>query len=104
MRKIAILIFALMLAACGDESDAQKAVKSILKDPDSAKFGKTTLLKGADGKDYACVTVNAKNAMGGYVGDKQSVVIKLKDQWESLGTDDESHEQCIFVITAMSKK
>ena len=42
---------------------AENAVKSKLKDPDSAKFENITVYK-----NVACGTVNAKNSFGGYSG------------------------------------
>ena len=87
----------LIVAACGDESAAQKAVRASLKDPDSAKFGKSTFVKGAKGASYACLTVNSKTSMGGYAGDEQALLIKSKDEWKVLGIQDFSHERCVSV-------
>jgi hypothetical protein len=51
-----------------------------LKDPDSAKFGKMVAIL-RDGKDViVCGTVNAKNAMGGYVG-RQPFYGTLGENW-----------------------
>ena len=85
----------LIVAGCGEESAVQKAVRARLKDPDSAKFGEGTFVKGRKGDSYACFTVNSKNSMGGYSGDKQAFLIKLKDEWEVIGMQEFSHEQCI---------
>jgi len=57
-RKFSIIATALILAACGQESAIQKSVRGSLKDPESAKFGESTVL---DNK-FACMTVNAKTA------------------------------------------
>lgn len=46
-------------------SEVQNTVRAGLKDPESARFSDVRI--SADGK-YACGEVNAKNAMGGYVG------------------------------------
>ena len=45
----------------------QVAIKSILKDPDSAKF---------EFLNAKCGTVNSKNSFGGYVGAKRFVSVK----------------------------
>ncbi len=91
-------ICALLLVACGgDESAAKKAVLGNLKDPDSAKFGKFSLA-GAKG---ACLTVNAKNSMGGYTGDQQAYLLKDGEKgWIVIAIDkDLSHEKCIEVLS-----
>jgi len=69
-----------------DELSAQKAVLNSLKDPDSAKFRKFTIVNGTAGQDSlvkACLEVNAKNSMGGYNGFQIANLIKLKgsSQW-----------------------
>lgn len=46
------------------EARARKIVRTMLKDPDSAKFG--DIFFGRHGT--VCGTVNAKNAFGGYTG------------------------------------
>lgn len=53
------------LTSCGTEGDAKDAVKRLLNDPDSARF--EGLNPGVSKKDI-CGYVNAKNRMGGYVG------------------------------------
>lgn len=93
------IVCGLIVAACGEESAAQKAVRASLKDPDSAKFGKFTSGKDKNGKFYACVTVNAKNSMGGYVGDKQASLFQSNGEWEVLGINNMSHEQCVEFAT-----
>ena len=50
--------------------EIKKIVRQSLKDPDSAKFSKVTLSRKTG---YFCGLVNAKNQMGGYVGDKRFV-------------------------------
>lgn len=81
-----------------DESRAKKAVLKKLKDPDSAKFGQFTLIKNT----VACLTVNAKNAMGGYSGNREATLMKVIDNFIVIDFLDErlSHDQC---IEAMSK-
>jgi hypothetical protein len=50
-----------------DVRDAMETVRGQLKDPDSAKF--TNVRKSRDGS-HVCGYVNAKNSMGGYVGNQ----------------------------------
>lgn len=68
----------LALALCGtahadvpltkaQQSAVKKAVLADLRDPESARFG--DMRAGREGTTlWVCGTVNAKNAMGGYVG------------------------------------
>jgi hypothetical protein len=91
----------LLLAACGgSESEAKKAVLANLKDPDSAKFGKFTQV----GENLACMTVNAKNSMGGYTGDKQAFLKKVDGKWAFYFTQDMSHDMCIKMWPELGKK
>lgn len=93
---VVLLLFPLVLTACsGPEGSAQRAVIASLKDPDSAKFGKFTRF----GKDLACLTVNAKNSMGGYTGDQQAFLIELKDGWNVISISKGSQEFCIDFAT-----
>jgi hypothetical protein len=88
----AVIVGCLLLAGCGgSEAEAKKAVLANLKDPDSAKFGKFTQV----GEKLACMTVNAKNSMGGYTGDKQAFLEKVDGKWEFYFTQDVSHDMCI---------
>lgn len=57
----------------------EMAVKSVLRDPDSAKFGP---MSGYDDRKFAgkpvtavCGVVNAKNGFGGFTGDKNFVYV-----------------------------
>lgn len=99
---VAVVCGCLLLTACGgSESEARKAVLANLKDPDSAKFGKFTQMN----EKSACLTVNARNSMGGYTGDQQASLIKYSDSkgWEVLGIDKYSHETCIKIMTEVSQ-
>jgi hypothetical protein len=103
IRSIGIAFMALFaIAGCsGNESAAKKAVTANLKDPDSARFGKFTEF----GTNTACLSVNAKNSMGGYTGEQQALLVELKQGWVVLNISNESHEQCIsFASTANMKK
>lgn len=88
---VAAILGCLLLAACGNESEVEKTVLATLKDPDSAKFGKFTQVS----ESLACMTVNAKNSMGGYSGDRQAFLEKIKGKWEVLTTEEVSHDMCI---------
>lgn len=80
----------LLLAACGNESAAKKVVLAELKDPDSAKFGDFS-----KHGDVACLTVNARNAMGGYVGNQEASLQKVDGVWQVLGIIEISHDSCV---------
>lgn len=97
MKKLFLLLpLVLMLVACGEESEVKKAVLATLIDPDSAKFGEFTLI----GKKGACLTVNAKNRLGGYTGDSEAYLVKINDKWIVVRTDQEaSHESCVQVLS-----
>ncbi|WP_294302470.1 hypothetical protein [uncultured Sphingomonas sp.] len=80
------------LVACGNhQSSAEAAVRDSLKDPESARFGEF-YFNEKTGK--GCLSVNAKNSMGGYTGDQQAY-LRLKDStWEVEGISEVSHESC----------
>jgi len=79
----------LTLHGCGSDDDqfrwaAEKAVQSHLKDPDSAKFERTFVIRAEpDERGYsklaACGVVNGKNSYGAYSGDVRFVA------WGSQG-------------------
>lgn len=50
---------------------AKKAVVGRLNDPDSAKFGKIVYRENG----YVCGYVNAKNQLGGYVGEREFMAV-----------------------------
>jgi len=79
------------------EDELKKAVLRSLKDPDSAKFG--TIRDLHDKK--ACITVNARNAYGGYTGDQQAILIKTGNKWDVLGIHDISSNDCFDVIISI---
>lgn len=68
MRRL-MAVATLLLAGCADHAneDAQAFIAGQLKDPASAQFQKVQSLEH-DGTLLSCGQVNAKNAMGGYVG------------------------------------
>ena len=83
-----------------DEADCKKAVSSSLKDPDSAKFGEFSIITPAPGLEAACLTVNARNSYGGYVGDRQASLIKINGEWVTAGMAIEAvdHASCKFSL------
>lgn len=60
------------------------------KDPDSAKFGEFTKIN----ERRACLTVNAKYAMGGYTGDQQAFLFKFGEEWTVVAIEETSHKTC----------
>ena len=92
MRKLTgLLCLPLLLSACSERSGAEKAVREALKDPDSARFGE--FYYNADTKK-ACLTVNAKNSMGGYTGDQQAEMTKGEDGWSVDAIAELDQETC----------
>jgi len=77
-----ILIASLTLAGCGGlQKGAEEAVRANLRDPESARFGNFYFNEKTK---KGCLTVNAKNSMGGYTGDQQAHVQKTDEGWESI--------------------
>ena len=79
MRKTPLLAITLCLSACGLipgtnanlEREARKYVIGTLRDPQSAQFRNLKVVDGSidgRGEKLVCGEVNAKNAMGGFVG------------------------------------
>lgn len=106
MKFAVIALMALSMSGCGDKSVSpaqvteedkmQAAVRASLKDPDSAKFGKMTQVN----ERKACLTVNAKNALGGYTGDQQAYLMKSESKWEVFQIEGGlGHEGCIEIMS-----
>lgn len=107
MRVAVLALLAMNLAGCGNDSVMGKlglgrfgvegkihdAARAGLIDPDSAKFGKLTVI----GK-LACLTVNSKNAFGGYAGDQQAVLLETEGKWEVVNLEKATHDTCLKVI------
>ena len=105
---IKTLIYSIIIAAClascaegennkeniqvknQEKNEVKNAVINSLKEPESARFGEITVMD-----DRACVTINAKNIMGGYSGNKQMLMAKMNQQWLSIETGDISHDFCV---------
>lgn len=101
MKVVVIALLGISLSGCGfgqfaEEGKIQEAVRVSLKDPDSAKFGKLTQVN----KSRACLTVNAKNALGGYTGDQVAYLAKSENKWVVLQIEgDLGHEECIDIMS-----
>lgn len=94
-----VICMALLFSACGGpESDAQKAVSAVLRDPGSAKFGKFTQAPNG----LACLAVNSKNEFGGYTGNQQAMLLKKPGEtnWQVLSVTDAiiTHDDCVNMI------
>lgn len=80
------------LAGCSDiKSAAENATKERLKDPESATFGALYINEKTGA---GCLTVNAKNALGGYVGDQQAFLTIKNDNVEVVDIMDLSESVC----------
>jgi len=68
------------------------SIKEGLKDPYSLKVHKITVLSHV----YACVSMNAKNSYGGYIGIREAMLSKIGGEWFHLLTEDTIHEECLY--------
>ncbi|KZC74976.1 hypothetical protein [Sphingobium yanoikuyae] len=88
----AMMVATMTLCACDrNKSGAEDAVRQALKDPESGKFG-AFYFNGKTKK--GCLTVNAKNSMGGYTGDQQAYVQQSDEGWLTIGIADVSQDSC----------
>ena len=85
-----------------EEVAAQKAVLAVLNDPESARFGAFNIVEQGYRGIAACLTVNAKNGFGGYVGNREAMLVKKSGQWHAIqigfdmgGGREVSHEYCL---------
>lgn len=81
-----------------EEEKLQEIVRVRLVDPDSAKFGEVTLVN----ENHACVSVNAKNSMGGYSGEQQAFLKKISGLWQVISIDEVTHKSCIEILSRQS--
>jgi hypothetical protein len=93
VKSFSFILFALLMAGCGQDADLQVSIKKSLKDPDSAKFGKVLYFE-----DSACYEVNAKNSMGGYTGTKISILKKIENKWHVVTFQETTLEGCVDVL------
>lgn len=75
MKKIIPALCLAALSSCSpfdrNRNEAEAIVRAQLMDPESARFGSFYFNERTR---KACLTVNAKNSMGGYTGDQQAYV------------------------------
>jgi hypothetical protein len=93
------LIFLILLGGCSQDGSLQKSIISVLKDPDSARFGDVKYFK-----DYACYEVNAKNSMGGYTGRQVAFMNKIDNSWHVVRFEKTTIDNCINQFTAVDEK
>lgn len=93
MKKLTSLVaLAVLVTGCNStQSSAEKAVRENLKDPDSARFGEFYY---NDHLKRACFTVNAKNSMGGYIGNQQVFLKRTDKGWDWINSIEESPAEC----------
>jgi|TARA_R100000049_G_C1956050_1_gene111133 hypothetical protein len=97
-RSIFAALALILMTGCSEEARVEEAAREYLIDPDSARFGKITILKTDEGEG-ACVTANAKNRMGGYTGDQQIVLEKGEDgEWQAKAHVAVPHDTCVNVF------
>lgn len=93
---MAIAAATLTLTACDrNRSAAEDSVRQSLKDPSSAQFGDFYYNEKTK---RGCLTVNAKNSMGGYTGDQQAYVEPSDNGWLTIGIADLSQGSCRHVF------
>jgi len=63
-----LFIFSISYAENISENETKEKVKSVLKDPDSAKFQNIKTVINSIGQESICGEVNARNSFGGYTG------------------------------------
>lgn len=82
MKKLTLIVVLCLLAACDrNRSGAEDAVRDILKDPESARFGEFYFNSSTN---KGCLTVNARNSMGGYTGNQTAYVENGESGWRAL--------------------
>jgi hypothetical protein len=102
MKKLVLtLTLALLSTAClaSDKSASKDAVLDVLVEPDSAQFGKFTVIPGGNiNIKMACLTVNSKNRFGGYTGKQQAALHKEKGTWKVMSMFEITHRECITTL------
>jgi len=99
MKKFFLVLMAtLALVGCGAESELKSLTKERLKDPESARFGKITVLE-----NVACVTISAKNGFGGYGNTTQFAFEKEKGNWKFFYDMELHHDDCVRIMSRRAK-
>ena len=93
MLRVAVTVaLAVPISGCGGtKSAAEAAVRENLKDPDSARFGEFYFNKKTQ---KGCLTVNAKNSMGGYTGDQVAYLSRKDGKWSAFFMESGGQEYC----------
>jgi hypothetical protein len=99
MKFFRLFIFLILLSGCSQDGSLQKSIISVLKDPDSAKFGKVKYFKS-----YACYEVNAKNSMGGYTGKQVAFMNKIDNSWHVVRFEKTTIDDCMDRFIAIDEK
>ena len=101
-RALGLLAVTMIVPACsGPETQAQEAVRAVMSDPGSAKFGEFTL---SESETEACLAVSGRSSSGEQGGNQQAALTKLETGWAVLGVDPISHSQCVEIINEMEAK
>lgn len=69
------------------------SVKKELIDPTSPIFGELGIVG-----ETACITVNAKNRLGGYTGNKEILAVRINGKWSSGGSFPLPHALCLSAL------
>lgn len=85
MRALLIMVVLVLAGCSGPEGQVQDIVRGALKDPESARFEHVAVTE-VDGVRVACGMVNAKNSLGGYVGNR-AFMLKGDHLWLASDAD-----------------
>lgn len=94
-----VFVLVILSDGLGDTNMMRAEVREKLKDPDSAKWGATVLIRGFEERipdkygyaTYACLEVNAKNGFGGYTGTKVWLIERSKSRPNSYRASQTSY-------------
>jgi hypothetical protein len=97
MKRIALLVLFLLLAACSDEKVAEKAAKEgitqELNDPASVEYRDVITYSPEAGVYATCGELNAKNQFGAYMGFIRFVALTDVVDGEAQYRDDSSTDE-----------
>ena len=103
LKQLILLFACCALCACGSEERAARTtILDELKDPGSAQFADFTVSKQ---RTVSCVGVNAKNSMGGYVGEEQWYLWRrsANTPWTSFIPVKQSHAACAEAVNRLEQ-